>query len=182
MAKAETSARAVKGECLCGAVTIEFDYPAFWAWHDHSLASRRAHGAVYATYIGVWRKKVRITKGAKSVGLYEDAKSGSKRSFCLKCGSPLIYERRSSKSMINLPRALFTTRTGREPRYHLNTSEMQDWNYSGAPLAPLKGYPGVLWERPKSRRKKREDDPLAELMRTGVTNKGAPPSRKPRPS
>jgi hypothetical protein len=134
---------------------------------------------VYATYIGVWRKKVRIVKGQKSVARYEDEKTGAKRSFCSKCGTPLIYERKSSKTMINLPRALFGGRTGREPRYHLNASEMQDWIYTGAPLAPLKGYPGVLWERPKSRRKKREDDPFMDM---DLMNKGGRPSRKPRPS
>jgi hypothetical protein len=32
----------------------------FWAWHDHSEASRRAHGAEYATYIGCWRKHARV--------------------------------------------------------------------------------------------------------------------------
>jgi hypothetical protein len=24
-----------------------------------------------------------------------------------------------------------------------------DWAYMGEPLAPLKGYPGVMWVRPK---------------------------------
>ena len=49
------SGRQVSGRCLCGAVKLEIDFPAFWAWHDHSTASRRAHGAAYATYIGCWR-------------------------------------------------------------------------------------------------------------------------------
>ena len=35
----------VLGRCLCGSVVVEIDYPAFWAWHDHSQASRLAHGA-----------------------------------------------------------------------------------------------------------------------------------------
>ncbi len=51
----------VEGQCLCGAVHLEFDYPAFWAWHDHTRASRVAHGAAAATYVGVWRKRFRIT-------------------------------------------------------------------------------------------------------------------------
>ena len=33
------------GECLCGAVAFEIAVPAQWAWHDHSGATRRAHGA-----------------------------------------------------------------------------------------------------------------------------------------
>ena len=31
--------------------------------------------------------------------------------------------------------------------------ELQDWTYTGKPLVPLKGYPGVVWERPKSRKR-----------------------------
>jgi hypothetical protein len=31
-------------------VELEIDLPAFWAWHDHSAASRRAHGAAYAIF------------------------------------------------------------------------------------------------------------------------------------
>jgi hypothetical protein len=138
-------------------VEIKIEYPAFWAWHDHSEASRRAHGTAYATYLGCWRKKVHITKGETSIARYEEPKTGAVRSFCSRCGSPLIYERRSSKSMINVARALFTARTGREPRYHIAIEQQVDWSYAGAPLVPLKGYPGVVWERPKSKKRKTAD-------------------------
>jgi len=60
--------------------------------------------------------------------------------------------------MVNIPRALFTGRTGREPRYHVAIEELQDWAYRGNRLAPLKGYPGVFWERPKSRKCSRDVD------------------------
>jgi hypothetical protein len=140
------------GQCLCGAVVLEIDVPVFWAWHDHSTASRLAHGAVYATYVGAWRSKVRITKGEDDITRFEDRTTGSARSFCSHCGSPLIYERSRSPKMINLPRALFAERTGREPRYHIGIDQLQDWAYSGQALIPLKGYPGVVQERPKKKR------------------------------
>jgi len=152
-AKPSRSAGKARGTCLCGAVTIEIDLPAFWAWHDHGAASRKAHGAAYATYLGCWRKHVRVAKGEKSVARHEEARTGNARSFCSGCGTPLLYEHTSSKTMVNVPRALFAGRTGREPRYHLNIAERQDWEYAGAALVPLKGYPGVVWERPKSRRR-----------------------------
>ena len=63
MAKAAPAAGTATGQCLCGKVAFEIDVPARWAWHDHSAASRRAHGAAYATYVGSWRKRFRITKG-----------------------------------------------------------------------------------------------------------------------
>ena len=43
--------------------------------------------------------------------------------------------------MINIPRAFFQSRTGRQPIYHIAIEEMQDWAYAGDPLVPLKGYP-----------------------------------------
>jgi hypothetical protein len=133
-------------------VVLEIDVPAFWAWHDHSSASRRAHGAAYATYVGTWRSRFRVTKGLAGISRFEDKAAGTARSFCAQCGSPLMYERFRSPHMVNIPRALFASRTGREPRYHIGIEEQPEWAYTGEPLAPLKGFPGVVWER--SRRKK----------------------------
>jgi hypothetical protein len=55
--------------------------------------------------------------------------------------------------MVNIPRALFSGRTGREPRYHVAIEELQEWAYTGNRLVPLRGYPDVIWARPKSRRR-----------------------------
>ena len=141
----------VTGQCLCGTVQFEMAYPAFWAWHDHSRASRLAHGAAYATYVGTWRKRFRITAGQSEIERFEEETTGAVRSFCRRCGTPLSYERRRSRHMINIPRALFQSRTGRQPIYHIALEEKQDWAYVGEPLVPLKGYPGVFWKRSKKR-------------------------------
>lgn len=143
------------GECLCGAVQFEIDIPARWAWHDHSSASRRAHGAAYATYVGCWRSRFRVTKGQKVLTRFQDKATGTTRSFCARCGTPVIYERPRSTQMVNIPRALLKGRTGREPRYHIAIRELQDWTYLGEPLVPLKGFPGVVWERPNRKKKRR---------------------------
>ena len=44
-----------------------------------------------------------------------------------------------------MPRALFTSGVGREPRYHIAIDEIQEWTYLGEKLGPLKGFPGVVW-------------------------------------
>jgi hypothetical protein len=141
-------------------VRLEIDVPARWAWHDHSAASRLAQGCAYATYVGSYRSRFRVLDGDDAISRYDDPAAGTTRSFCARCGTPLLYERSRSPTMVNVPRALFTERTGREPRYHMHLPEAADWTYLGEPLAPLKGYPGVMWERP--RRKKRKE-PLAFL-------------------
>lgn len=148
------ASKTTTGQCLCGAVVLEIDVPVFWAWHDHSAASRRAHGAAYATYVGAWRSKVHIRQGEGEITRFEEKETGNTRSFCRRCGTPLIYERKRSGQMINLPRALFAERTGREPKYHIAIEQLQDWAYLGAPVGPLKGYPGVTVERARKKRER----------------------------
>ena len=145
----KASAATVSGQCVCGQVRVEFDYPAFWAWHDHSRATQHAQGAAYATYVGVWKKHFRIVAGNDRVTRFEDKARRTVRCFCSSCGTPLVYERGRSPRMVNVPRALFEKRTGREPRYHIGLEESPEWAYRGEALGPLKGYPGVVWSRPR---------------------------------
>lgn len=153
----------VVARCVCGAVELEIAYPAFWAWHDHSHASQRAQGCAYATYVGTWKSRFRVAKGAKSIRRFEDKSSGAARSFCGACGTPLIYERPRAPKWVNIPRALFETRTGREPRYHLHIEESPEWAYRSEPLGPLKGYPGVLWQRPRRTKRQSAAGPVPPL-------------------
>jgi hypothetical protein len=167
MAKPTPAAGLASGQCLCGKVAFEIDTPARWAFHDHGAASRHAHGAAYATYVGSWRKRFRITRGKTLVRQYEDKAANTTRSFCSNCGTPLFYEGARSPHMVNIPRALFSGRTGRQPLYHLAIEELQEWAYTGEPLVPLKGYPGVVWQRSKKKRRKAGEDPF-EMGREDV--------------
>ena len=40
-----------------------------------------------------------------------------------------------------------------QKHFAIAIDELRDWAYTGAPLAPLKGYPGVVWERPRRRKR-----------------------------
>src|SRR5277367_954698 len=93
MAKAAVAAGIASGQCLCGKVAFEIDVPAQWAWHDHSPASRRAHGAAYATYVGSWKSRFRIVAGEDQITRFHDETNGAVRGFCARCGSPVTYER-----------------------------------------------------------------------------------------
>jgi len=161
-AKPKASAVQARGACVCGAVRIEIDVPAVWAWHDHSERSRRAQGCAYATYVGSWKSRFRILEGEEHLSRFEDAAAGTARSFCTRCGAPMLYERARSPKMVNIPRAAFAERTGREPRYHMNLAEQADWTWAGEPLGPLKGYPGVMRERPRKKRAREVLDAMFE--------------------
>ena len=158
--KPKRSAVQAHGACVCGAVKIEIDVPAVWAWHDHSQKSRHAQGCAYASYVGSYKSRFRILEGEDQLTRYEDETHGTARSFCARCGTPMLYERASSKTMINIPRAVFTERTGRETRYHMNLAEQADWTWAGEKLFPLKGYPGVMWAPPRRRKRTPTTDSL----------------------
>lgn len=149
---AKRSAVQAEARCQCGTVRVEIDVPAVWAWHDHSERSRKAHGAAYATYVGSWKSRFRILEGEAALVRYADEAARTVRSFCGRCGTPMLYERARSPKIVNIPRALFLARTGRDTRYHVNLAEKADWEYAGEALSPLKGYPGVMWERPRRRK------------------------------
>jgi hypothetical protein len=155
---AKRSSVQAQGACVCGAVRFEIDVPAFWAWHDHSARSRHAQGCAYATYVGSWKSRFRLLAGEKAISRYEDAQAGSTRSFCSRCGTPLFYERQRTPKMIDIPRSLFSERTGREPRYHMHLNEQAEWTWAGGALSPLKGYPGVMHERPRKTARRMPDD------------------------
>lgn len=142
-----------QGQCLCGTVAFEIDAPAQWAWHDHSAASRRAHGAAYATYVGSWKKRFRFVRGEDNLTRFEHTETRSSRAFCTTCGTPVLYERKRAPNNVNIPRALLTSGVGREPRYHLAIDQMPDWIYLGEKLSPLKGFPGVVWAGASKRRR-----------------------------
>src|SRR5271154_7215210 len=107
IAKPSTKPATASARCACGAVRMEIDVPAVWAWHDHSHASQRAQGCAYATYVGSWKSRFRVLKGAKSIRRFEDAENRIARSFCGVCGTPLFTVRARAPKMVNIPRALF---------------------------------------------------------------------------
>jgi hypothetical protein len=55
--------------------------------------------------------------------------------------------------MVNIPRALFDGRTGRQPLYHVAIEDSPEWAYRYERLRPLQGYPGVMWTGPKRRKR-----------------------------
>ena len=129
------------GKCLCGKVAFEIDVPARWAWHDHSAASRRAHGAAYASYVGSWRKRFRITRGKAALARYEDAATKTARSFCATCGTPVMYERARSPHMVNIPRALFASRTGASRSITTPSRNCRNGPIPARPWCRLRAFP-----------------------------------------
>lgn len=148
----------VKGQCGCGIVRFEIKYPARWAYHDHSSATRAQFGAQAMTYVGSWRKRFRITEGEEALTDYRDEEKEITRRFCIECGTPITYERDASPHMVNIPRGLFLEGVGREPRYHVRRAERPDWAYTGETVTPMKEFPNVMYERPRKKKRMPPED------------------------
>lgn len=59
--------------------------------HCHCSLCRKAHGAAFATYATVARKRVRVTEGEALLGKYRSTEHAIRR-FCVRCGSQLFFE------------------------------------------------------------------------------------------
>jgi len=60
-AASNLSGRHVSDRCLCGAVELEIDFPAFWAWHDHSAAPSGATRLAGSILPAVARSLVKVS-------------------------------------------------------------------------------------------------------------------------
>ena len=80
----------VEGGCLCGAVRWEVDGPLRHITHCHCSMCRKAHGAAFATYARIGRKRFRFVRGEDVLVRYRSSEKVT-RSFCPRCGSTLFW-------------------------------------------------------------------------------------------
>uniref|UniRef100_B8HT33 Glutathione-dependent formaldehyde-activating GFA n=1 Tax=Cyanothece sp. (strain PCC 7425 / ATCC 29141) TaxID=395961 RepID=B8HT33_CYAP4 len=80
---------AIKGSCLCGAVSYAINGSLERIGHCHCSICRKSHGAAFATWALINPDQFQWTSGAEFVEGYESS-PGRKRCFCKKCGSPLV--------------------------------------------------------------------------------------------
>ena len=111
-------------------------------------------GAAYATYVGSWRKRFRITKGEEPDHAVRGQGDENRAQLLRALRHADDLPTRGSPHMVNIPRALFAGPYRRQPLYHVAIEELQEWAYTGEPLVPLKGFPGVVWQRSKRKRRR----------------------------
>lgn len=114
----------MKGHCLCGQVTFEFDGPPIWCGHCHCESCRRATASPFTTWVGVRRSACRFT-GAKPV--VRQSSPGARRSFCGTCGSPISFEGDRWPDETHLYAALLEHPEQAQPRFHVYVAEKLPW-------------------------------------------------------
>ena len=91
----------VRGSCLCGAVSYEFEGPVYVFQYCHCSRCRKFTGSAHGSNIIVNPKQFRWLNGEDQVGRYElpDAKYFA-TSFCQRCGSSLPWLAQNGASVV----------------------------------------------------------------------------------
>lgn len=80
-----------RGQCLCGDIQFEVSKLGEKMGHCHCTMCRKFHGAAFATFGEAVIDDFRWLRGLDLLQTYT-ASNGTKRKFCSKCGSSLIFE------------------------------------------------------------------------------------------
>src|SRR5262245_3170297 len=138
-----------RARCLCGAVALELDGPLDTMVHCHCSMCRKAHGAAFATGVGIAAKDVRWRGGTETVGSRESA-PGCVRAFCARCGSVVPDPRAGERVFV--PAGLLDDDPGIRPEAHIFVGSKAPWHEIADELprfdAYPPGYPPVAFARP----------------------------------
>ena len=133
VAPATTSAR--DGGCFCGAVRYRAAMPALWVAHCHCSMCRRAQGAAFVTWVGIAKDGFDFLSGSEALEHYHSSLSAI-RSFCRRCGSPLLFQSTRWPGETHVTLASFDDPEGLEPRAHAYWSARAPWgDWCGRELA-----------------------------------------------
>ena len=116
----------MRGHCLCGGISFAITPPTKFVVHCHCESCRRAHGAPLYTSVGVRDPQFRVLAGAELLTTFESS-PGVRRSFCSRCGSPMLYRSERWPGQVHVSGALIDGPLDRAPQGHVNYGERLSW-------------------------------------------------------
>jgi hypothetical protein len=134
-APAEADAR--EGGCLCGSVRYRAALPPLWVAHCHCSMCRRAQGAAFVTWVGIADEGFHLLSGSDVLERYRSSPSAT-RSYCRRCGSPLLFQSTRWPGETHVTLASFDDPTGLEPRAHAywrSRAPWGDWRGRNLPIS-----------------------------------------------
>jgi hypothetical protein len=114
------------GGCLCGAVRYEIEGAVRHVTHCHCEMCRKAHGAAFATYARVARRRFRVTKGADALRRYRSSEAVT-REFCGTCGSQLFWSRDEHPEALAVTLGTIDGDPGGRPEAHIYVRDRACW-------------------------------------------------------
>ena len=114
------------GSCLCGSVRYRATEPFLDMLHCHCTDCRKAHGAAFATSIGVSRDRFAIVAGEGDLASFTTP-TGTRRSFCRRCGSKIAVEN-DAWDALYVPAGTIDTALPHRPQLHMYVRSRVPWN------------------------------------------------------
>ncbi|OYX65641.1 MAG: aldehyde-activating protein [Sphingomonadales bacterium 32-64-17] len=130
----------ITGGCRCGAVRYEAEDESAHHALCHCRDCQMAHGAPVVGWIAFKTEQVRFS-GAEPVRY--TAASGSTRSFCGTCGTPLAFVNEEAlPGIVDLPSVTLDDPDALAPQAQIQVAERRAWMADLAALPEFARYPG----------------------------------------
>jgi len=117
----------LKGSCLCNSIQYEIHGELGQAMMCHCSKCRKANGSAFAVNAVVKTAEFKITAGQNYVSEFESS-PGVFRSFCKKCGSPLVSRRPSQPDVLRLRIGTLDTPVDVKPAAHIFVGSKAMWD------------------------------------------------------
>jgi hypothetical protein len=114
------------GGCLCKAVRYEIDGELRHITHCHCEMCRKVHGAAFATYARLARRRFRLVRGAEVLRQYKSSE-GVAREFCGTCGAQLFWSRADHPDAMAITLGTLDGDPGGRPAAHIYARDRASW-------------------------------------------------------
>ena len=115
------------GGCLCGAVRYEIEGKLRHITHCHCGMCRKAHGAAFATYASLARRRFRLKTGESALRAFRSSESVT-REFCGTCGSSLFWSDGEHPEAIGIALGTLDGDPGGRPEAHIYAKDRAPWD------------------------------------------------------
>lgn len=116
----------LKGRCLCGQVTYEYQGEITELAVCHCQQCKQAQGTPFVTNAPIETSKMKWLTGADNFKSYFSSPN-KKRVFCQNCGSPLYSQRTDMPETLRLRVGTITHGKIPEPHYQIYCGSTSDW-------------------------------------------------------
>ncbi|MGK0223112.1 MAG: hypothetical protein ACI9ON_002355 [Limisphaerales bacterium] len=116
----------IKGSCLCGGVKFEIDGSVVMSRYCHCENCRKFSGTAQAAWGLANTTEFRQTTADAHETKF-DAGSGSTRTFCASCGSPLWFEPKDMPAFMGIALGAIDEGDVEPPGFHLWVRSSPDW-------------------------------------------------------
>ena len=123
----------LRGSCMCGSVTFQFDQEPTAYGFCHCKTCQKASGTAFTANIPIDRSALVIT-GEDFIREYESS-PGKQRCFCSTCGSPLYAYLRKTPDVLRIRLGSLDSPFTESPACHFFVGEQAGW-YQADKQAP----------------------------------------------